>query len=252
MRRRGAWTRRCGWLIVVMSAPCRWAAAALLVSVGWLVTPQAVPVYDGVSAPDEPYRYVAPPAGARKTAPPTAGTASSPVSEGSNTDGMSVQSAEQGPQVSLFVPPKSLASKGTAVVVTTTPKAATDQPPGARIDGNVYAIAITDKSGPVTLIAAQAAIATLYLRATTSTQAGPTMEYRSTGTGSWKALHTTRGGQDVYVSSFVGVGDYALAFPTSGKAGGSSLLPFVLLGGFVLLIVVVVVVRLRSKEPSKG
>ncbi|MCW2598929.1 MAG: hypothetical protein JWM02_758 [Frankiales bacterium] len=215
-------------------------------SLGWLVTPNAVPIYDGVGAPDEPYRYVAAPATAKQTAGPTSGAASSPVHQGRNTNGMSVQTAEQGPQASLFMPPAGLAAPGAAIEVKVVPQAPTGNPPGGTIDGNVYLFTITDKAGPVTLTD-QAALATLYLRATTAKQPGPVMEYRSDASKPWQALKTSRGGQDVYVSTFPGAGQFALAFvPVKGAAQGTSILPMVLLGGLVLLVVVVVVIRLQA------
>lgn len=231
----------------MISASRRWAAAGLLVTLGWLVTPQPVPVYDGVGAPDEPYRYVAPPKGYRPTAEATSGSNSSPVANGVNVEGMSVQTGEQGPQASLFMPPGALASPGRTVTITLTPQAVVDQPPKATIDGNVYALTTVDPAGAVTRTA-KAAIATLYLRSTTMKQPGPVMQYRTDASEPWKAVHTSRGGQDIYVSAYIGPGQYALAFGV-GKAagGGSSPLPFVALGGGLLLVVVVVVVRMRAK-----
>jgi hypothetical protein len=226
----------------------RLVAAALLVGVGRLLSPDAVPVYDGIGAPDEPYRYVAPPSGTKKTADPTSAAASSPLVSGKSTYGMSLATAESGPQFSLFVPPQAFAAPGKAVSLTAVPTAPTDQPAGARIDGNVYSVAIKG-DGPVTMTP-QAALATLYLRATTAKQPGPVMEYRAKPDATWTGLKTSRGGQDVYVSSFPGAGQYALAFATasSGKASSSSSpAPFIVIGGVLLLaVVVVVVVRLRA------
>ncbi len=233
----------------MISAPRRWFAAGLLVTVGWLVTPQAVPVYDGVGAPDEPYRYVVGPPGAPKTAAATEGSATSPVKAGKNTSGMSVQTAEQGPQASLFVPQLALATTATEIRVSISPKAPDTQPAGGLINGNVYAVTF---SAPATLTD-RAAIATLLLRATTAVQPGPVAEYRAAPTDPWKPLQTSRGGQDAYVASFVGPGDYALAFRTSAKAtSGSSVLPYAVGGVLVLLVLVVVVIRVRGGEPAKA
>jgi hypothetical protein len=229
----------------VISVPRRWAAAALLVTVGWLVTPQAVPVYDGIGAPDEPYRYVVTPPGSPKTAAPTEGAATSPVTAGKNSSGMSVQTAEQGPQASLFVPQLALATTGSSIKVSISPKAPDTQPPGGLINGNVYAVTF---SAPATLTD-RAAIATLLLRATTAVQPGPVAEHRATPADPWKQLQTSRGGQDSYVASFVGPGEYALAFLTSAKGkatGGSSGLLYVGGGVLALLVVVVVVIRVRG------
>jgi len=238
------------WTWWVSSASRRWAAAALLVTVGWFATPTPVAVYDGVGAPDEPYRYVLPPAGAKQTAPPTSASAQSPVAKDLNIKGMSVQTAEQGPQASLFVPPYGLRSAGRTIEVKVAPSAPTDQPAGIRVDGNVYAFTLASPGQQVTLTA-QAAVATVYLRATKAAQPGPMMLYRAASSAPWEPLKTSRGGQDVYVSTFPGPGQYALGFVKTSKgtgttSGGSSAAPYAVGGGIMLLLVVLVVIRLRA------
>jgi hypothetical protein len=228
--------------------PKRLGAALVIVALGRLLSPAAVPVFDGIGQPDEPYRYVAPPPGATKTAAATTAKATSPIVDGKATYGLSVATAEVGPQLSLYLPPKSLAATGRTLTVTAAPVAPTDQPEGATIDGNVYEITVSE---PVTLTP-QAALATLYLRATTAKQPGPVMEYRAKATDPWQELRTSRGGTDVYVSTFPGPGFYALAFDTTGKLVESgrnpSRAPYVVLGGVGLLVVVVVTVRLRAAK----
>jgi hypothetical protein len=233
--------------------PRRWVAAAALVTVGWLVTPNAVPIYDGISQPDEPYRYVSAPKDYRTTAAATSAKVSSPVREGTNSDGMSVQTLEQGPQASVFIPPKALATPGGPVVLSIAPQAPTSQPPGATIDGNVYLLSLSSPGGPITRTP-QAAIATLYLRSTTAKQPGPVMEYRADSAQEWKALKTSRGGQDVYVSTFAGPGEYALALAASKKTSSSTVpfLPIVVIVGFGVLVLLVIVIRLRARQASAG
>jgi hypothetical protein len=230
-----------------VSRSARLVIAVLLVAAGRLLSPDAVPVYDGIGAPDEPYRYVQPPPGSAKTAPPTVARASSPVVAGRSSYGLSAATAETGPQFSLFLPPQALATKDRTVSVRVEPVAPTDQPAGATIDGNVYEVSLVAHS-PVTLTD-KASLATLYLRATTAKQPGPKMEHRATLTEPWKPLRTVRGGQDVYVSSFPGPGFYALAFassPPKKSGGGLSPVPLIALGSVVAATSVVVVVRLRS------
>ncbi len=227
-----------------ISVPRRWLAGALLVTVGWLASPGGVPVYDGVGAPDEPYRYVQAPAGATTTAEPTVATATTPVKDGLGTNGLSVATAEVGPQFSLYLPPRAMATSSGPIEVTATPRAPTDQPRGARIDGNVYVVSLTAAGGVVTLTE-KAALATVYLRATTATQPPPELYYRADATGSWQPLKTSRGGTDFYVASFSGPGQYAVVFSDSA-GGGVPVLPLVVVGVLVLLVVAVVVVRLRS------
>jgi hypothetical protein len=233
----------------VISARRRWTTAALLVTVGWLASPHAVPVYDGVAAPDEPYRYVSAPAGAKATAPPTSASAQSPVAAGRSTNGLSIQTAEVGPQFSLYLPPTTFAATGGPVQVKAVPQAPTQQPPSGHIDGNVYLITVTSPAGPVSLTD-QAALATLYLRATTSRQPGPTLQYRPSAAAPWKPLQTARGGQDVYVASFTGPGQYALAFTTAtgSEQGGLPVLPIALVALLVALAGVVLIIRLRARD----
>jgi hypothetical protein len=241
----------CGGLVGVIHLPRRWAAAAALIAVGWLVTPNSVPIYDGISAPDEPYRYVAAPKVSGAAPAATTAEVSSPVKDGTNSDGISVQTLEQGPQASVFIPPRALAAAGGPIVLTVAPKAPTTQPAGGKIDGNVYVLSLSSIAGEITTTP-QAAIATLYLRSTTTVQPGPVMEYRADSRSEWKTLKTSRGGQDIYVSTFFGQGEYALAF---AGAKGSSRLPVVLIGGFVvlaLLVLLVVVIRVRAGRASTG
>ena len=229
----------------------RWAGGAALVAFGWLLTPDAVPVYDGVSAPDEPYRYVTPPAGARSPQAPTSALGQSPVAGGRSTSGLSLSTGETGPQFSAYVPRFAFRAPGRTVQLRVTPRAPTDPPAGARLDGNIYEVAFLDPAGPVTVDPQAAALATLYLRATSSRQPGPVVEHRAAVGQPWTALDTSRGGLDVYVVALVGPGDYALAYPTA-RAGAASagfpLLPVALGGAVVLAVGVVLVVRRRAPQ----
>lgn len=222
----------------------RAGAALVLVALGRLLSPAAVPVYDGLGTPDEPYRYVAPPSGAARTSAPTVATATSPLVAGRSRNGMSVTSAETGPQVSLYLPQQALAAPGASVVATARPVAPTDQPPGGRIDGNVYVVAF-QAAGPVALTPS-AALAQITLRATSSRQPPPVMEHRAAQGQPWQQLKTVRFGLDIYTSDFPGPGQYALAFVHARATKGASPTPYLVLGGVVALLAVVVVVRLRA------
>ncbi len=222
----------------------RAGAALVLVAIGRLLSPTAVPVYDGLGQPDEPYRYVSPPPGAPRTAEPTGGQDSLLVVAGKTAQGLALTSAEAGPQVSLYLPPRALATSGTKVEVRATPMAPTEPPKGARFDGNAYEITFSS-TGPVTMTP-QAALATLSMRATTARQPGPVFEHRTGPGARWTPLPTTRAGLDVYYAAFHAPGQYALAFVEGGHRKGASTTPYLLLGGVVLLVAVVVVVRLRA------
>lgn len=220
-------------------------AGVLLVGLGAALSPTATPVYDGIGAPDEPYRFVVEPSAGPSTAPPTEALKRTPVAQGVSQHGMSVQTAEKGPQFAVFIPPRALAAARGPVEVRAKPQAPTDHPPGMTIDGNVYLVETTSPSGPVTLTSA-AAIATVYLRATTARQPGPVMHHRAAPVDPWTALRTSRGGVDFYAARYAGQGQYVLAFaPVAAKDGGPPV-ALLVLGGVLLLVVVVVVVRVRA------
>lgn len=204
-----------------------------------------MPVYDGVGMPDEPYRYAVPPVGSGAVQPPTTATATTPVQGGRSTAGLSVTSAESGPQVSVFLPLGALAAPGGTITVQALPQAPADPLPGYRFDGNRYRITATDPAGPVALTP-QAAFATVQLRATTAEEPGPVVLARATPDAPWTALETSRGGFDVYGAPLRALGDYQLAVRTTEAQGGSRVLPAALGGGVLLLAAAVLVVRRRS------
>lgn len=226
----------------------RWLAGLALVGAGWLLSPDAVPIYDGIGQPDEPYRYVAPPSGATRTAEATSGGAQTPVTAGRNLNGLSVQTKEQGPQFSVFLPQGSLASATGPITISIEPEAPSGAPPGAVIDGNVYLVTFTTPASTPVTLTDKAAIATLYLRATSQRTPQPTMYYRPSTAAAWRPLATTAGGLDLRVASFVGAGEYAVArVPSKNSAGGKRpVLPLLLIGALVLLSAVVLAVRLRA------
>lgn len=239
----------------VSSARRRLLAGALLVGLGWLASPSAVPVYDGIgSPPDEPYRYVSLPDGATRTAPPTSLTTQVQLGpSGTITEGLAVQTSEVGPQISAFFPPMSLRAKRGPLTIELKPEAPTDAPKGGVIDGNVYAVAVSAVEGPVEVDRKFLSAATMYLRATDQVQPQPRMFYRAQPTDPWRELHTTPGGLDIRVASFLGPGQYVLArLPADlqqkakGSGSGVPVVPLVLLGILVVLGAVVMVVRLRA------
>lgn len=234
----------------------RWAwlllAAAGLV-LAWLLAPTAPPLYDGVGFPDEPYRYVTRPAGDVKvTKAPSAVTVSMPVVDGT-TDGFNIASAEQGPQVSVFVPTGTLrAPKGAHTIMLRAVPIAPDGPAdGGTVDGNVYRVTATADTGKPSLAPARDKIQVI-MRATSARQPGPVMEYRSPGARTWTRLPTARYGNDVYAAPAKGFGDYALVFArplagTSGPAAKSSgkVAYLVIVAGLILLLgSVVLAIRL--------
>jgi hypothetical protein len=231
----------------------------LLVAVGWLVTPQAVTVYDGVGQPDEPYRYVSAPPGAKVTVKkPTGAKAIFSVAAGVNPADVTLVSGESGPQVSVFLPEGGVNAASGRTTAEVNPEAVTDPPADGRLDGNVYRLSLTNPTGPVAFTSG-IINATIYLRASTAAQPGPVIEHRTAPGQKWGRLKTSRMGNDVYLALIHAPGDYAVVFlraPPSGAAataaGGSSL--GLVVGLLVMLLVlssVVLAVRWRARHAAR-
>jgi hypothetical protein len=229
-------------------------AAVALLAVAWLATPRwsTPPLYDGIAFPDEPYRYVAPPPGAPATPPAGSAVAdarffngtSQPTYGGSN---------EQGPQVQIVVDEADVTAPSGATVVhlRTEPAAPTNQPPDARIWGNVYRLTATSDTGPAQIHTSGNSTTAVILRAPVGPTPQPVMEYTD-GT-SWHRLPLTRVGNDIYSSPIAGVGDYALATlpgqpqPVPGTARPSSrgIDRWVLIPGIALLVLLAAIAAIR-------
>jgi hypothetical protein len=230
--------------------PLLLAAAAVLL-LGWLVAPSPVPLYDGVGLPDEPYRYVVPPPNYRPTPPPTEARADLRLDAGRSCCELEARSAEQGPQVAVYVPRGGLAAPGTGalslVAATAAPPAGPAPVGKARFEGNLYRVTASSPDGAAQLTT-EGARATIQLRALNGNSPGPGIWYRPAEEASWRLLPTGKVGFDIVESQFVGPGDYILV----RKAGGSgSTLP-VLLGILAIpaiLIVALVLLRLRGGPP---
>ena len=224
----------------------RWLAGALLVTVGWLASPQAVPVYDGVGSPDEPYEYVG------RSPAPAAASVRVPLSGGSSA-ALQLKTAENGPQVLVDLAAGALRGTGSSLTVTAAPLAPTGTVPRGTIDGNVYRIT----AGPGATLLPDQAQGFLFLRAAVMTEPDPVVVHRRTPDGPWQEVRTTRAGRDVLSTAFRELGDYAVVrLPGSkplGSSGGISSTRVALLAGGVLLLValtVLVLRRPRADEPD--
>lgn len=221
----------------------RWLAGALLVSVGWLASPAAVPVYDGVGSPDEPYRYVG------KSPAPAAVSLTVPASGGVSAS-LQLKSSESGPQVIVDLGAGAFSATGTAVTLTATPLRPDGSPPRGSIDGNVYRIA----AAPGAVLRPEATQGFLFLRAAVMTRPDPVIVHRTAATGPWTELKTTRSGTDNLSTPFRALGDYAVVRLPGSKpldAGGLSLVRVLLLGGGVLLLLTVTVLVLRRPRAEQ-
>ncbi|GAC1442286.1 MAG: hypothetical protein NVSMB55_12550 [Mycobacteriales bacterium] len=229
----------------------RGVTRACLLLIGYRSAGQMVPLYDGVGFPDEPYRYVRPPAGVTAGPAPMRAHATAPAVGGTNSGELDLQTAEQGPQLLLVLPPSTTAgpSSATRITVTATPLAPDTQPADGTIDGNIYRITVDSDAGPATF-GPTAGDSYLYLRAASTRPAPPVMEHRLTAASPWTRLRTGRGGADVLLVSFKGAGDYALVHQRGAKPVGrgpsqESIL-LLLVGGFMALVVVALLLVRRG------
>jgi hypothetical protein len=235
-------------------AALRWLVVAIMALLAaWLLAPAAVPLYDGLSAPDEPYRYVQPPAHAKTVKPPT--VASGTVSVRNGVSGAQyANSGETGPQISLYLPAGALRvpAGATSITATATPTApAPPLPTDGRIITNVYRVAAHAGSTAVEVIGTGRQEPTLQMRAPSAKQPGPVFEHR-TATG-WERLHTIRAGNDIYQAQAPELGDYALVqlaqsrqSSGTGGGGGGGVNIGLLTGGLALLVASVSVVTIRT------
>ncbi len=228
----------------------RWSLLAALLGMVWLLTPHPVPLYDGIGFPDEPYRY----APARPGAPAATGAqVRLAVAGGSNTVGLIANSAEVGPQVSVYAPPHAFAAAGTApVVVAARPVPLVAPAPLGRTDSAVYAVSFTSAAGPVTLVpAAQKPMITM--RSVSSAPDEPVLVFRTRAGSTWQELPTRRVGRDLSTATLTGAGEYVLVLRAASTAkSGHGALPIVLAATGLLMLAVLVALRVvaRRARPS--
>jgi hypothetical protein len=221
------------------------AGALLLVALGWLANPSAVPVYDGVGAPDEPYRYVG-----RSNAPAASVSSTAQVRAGVSGS-LQVKSSESGPQVLVDLGSGAFASSATSVTLTVVPVAGDGSAaPQGRIDGNIYRVTVSKGAQ----LLPQQAQGFLFVRAAVMTRPNPIIVHRGLPTDAWVKVKTVRAGQDILSTPFRAVGDYAVVrLPGSkplSQSGGLSKGRLLLLGGGVLVLLVLTVLVLRRPVPD--
>jgi hypothetical protein len=231
-------------------------AALLLLTLAWLAGPHHgghPPVYDGVNAPDEPYRYIVAPPNAKKAkGPATSATASTGVKQRTSATDLTGASDEQGPQVTFFIPAGGIAPvSGSTVTVTATPQA-----PGGRANGpfvgNAYVVTVSP-GGSAQLTSVGLSSAQFQLRAPSGKQPGPTIEWHPPGASDFRPISTARTGNDIYTSRFAGFGTYVLVqapVTHSSNSGGFPVALIVLIVVVVLLIALIVLVRIRRTRSA--
>jgi len=171
------------------------AVAALLLTVAWR-PPQAPPLYDGLGFPDEPYRWVSPPAGAPATSTATVLRTELALSA---TDPAVGTTAEQGPQLAVQLRPTDIVAPAgaTKVTVVGTPQAAPAVPPDGTLVSNLYRWTVTaDRPGPVTVAPGSKAVVNLRSDAATTQ---PVVLEAWDGKA-WHQIGTNQAGADVYAA----------------------------------------------------
>jgi hypothetical protein len=224
--------------------------ALVLLGLGWWVAPRsAPPLYDGVGFPDEPYRFVVKPAGAKPTKPPTTATRVIPVTKGT-AGAASLASAEQAPQVSVLIPTGRLqAPAGTKqFTLRAAPVQPVKAPDGSYLWSNVYDVAATDPQ--VTLRNGNPA-ATITLRAATAQRPVPSIERYLNGT--WTKVKTVPVGQDIYQAELPSLGRYAVVGSSPLQLTNKQSTTYIgiiiaVAAGLVVILLVVIGVRRRSRR----
>jgi hypothetical protein len=222
----------------------RWLAGLALVTIGWAVTPGALPVYDGVGT-DDPYRYVG------KKPAPTSATDTAQVQDQTSLD-LQIKTAEKGPQLIVDLAAGAFRATTPEVTLSGEPVAPDGALPRGEFDSNVYRVTAT---AGATLLAEQAQ-GFLFLRSAVMTEKpAPVIVHRATPTAAWVEVKTTVTGRDILATPFRETGDYAVVrlpgSKTLDQAGGLTGTRAVFLGGGVVLLVVVTVLVLRRPRDDE-
>ncbi|MDT4920974.1 MAG: hypothetical protein QOI15_1876 [Pseudonocardiales bacterium] len=239
-------------------------AALLLLAVGWSVAPRsALPLYDGIGFPDEPYRFVQRPTGAQETQPPTTARGSAAI-KGGTSDPLVAASAEVAPQLSVFIPKGRLTAPAGApkITVTGAPVAAVPTGRGQYLWSNVYDVRISPAGAALKTGGQQA---TITLRSASAQRPQPHIAYYANGR--WVLMPTFAQGQDIYIAELTTFGKFAVlggnpllvTKVSSGKSGGSGGTTVGLFVGIGVGVVVVVLfalgwlrrARARAEAPAE-
>lgn len=232
-----------------MRQRARWAVVGVLLAAGWAAGPGGVPLYDGVGLPDEPYRFV--PARSADALPATTASIELSVTAGRNDGGLVAISAEAGPQVTVYAPPKAFAlpsaDDDADIRVQARPVELERPSPPGEVESNVYLLSLTSRAGAVRLLPdAQSPVITL--RGVTLAPRVPVVMHHRGGAGQpWRALATRKVGQHSYTADAPGEGEYVLVRSGPAGPGGVSARTLVVTG-LVLGGLVLVGVRILSRR----
>jgi hypothetical protein len=182
--------------------------AAVVLGLGALAAPpSAPPLYDGINYPDEPYRFVDPPPGAKATKAPTSATATATVTAG-RAGALNLATKEMAPQLAIDLPEGAVrtpANVGT-VQLTAKPIANIAVPGGRYLWSDVYDVSAT--RGTVSSVTDVDGQPTITMRAVNAERPEPAIA-RFDGRA-WTLLPTLPTGNDIYSAQFAGLGKYAV------------------------------------------
>ena len=233
------------------------AVALVLLGVGWAIAPRsALPLYDGIGFPDEPYRFVQRPPNAPETKAPTIAKASGSVRNG-QVASILAASAEVAPQITVYIPKGRLVppSGATSVAVTGQPVRNLATSKGQYLWSNVYTVS-PSPSG--TTLSSGGQQATITLRAAGPQRPIPHIAYYD-GNGHWTLLPTFPQGQDIYVAELTRFGQFAvigdnpllvtqLSGVSKGKGGNGSTAVGLAVGVGVGAVIVILFVLGRMRR----
>jgi hypothetical protein len=244
------------------------AVALAVLGVGWAIAPRtALPLYDGIGFPDEPYRFVQRPPSAPETKPPTTARASGSVQKG-QVGSIIAASAEVAPQITVYIPKGRLVAPSGATSVTVTGQPVRNLPTsnGEYLWSDVYTVSPSPSGTTFTSGGQQA---TITLRAAGPQRPIPHIAYYD-GNGRWTLLPTFPQGQDIYIAELTRFGQFAvigdnpllvtqLSGVSKGKSSSGSTVVGLAVGVGIGAVIVILFVlgqlrraRVRAQEAAES
>lgn len=192
--------------------------AVLAVLLAQAVAGRAVPLYDGVGFPDEPYRWVTPPAGSKPTPKVTEARTTVTVGADGVVPNLIASSAEQGPQIQFAIEEGSLTLGGKAAKVTATATAEAlgpgESPTGGLPVSNLYRLTISSDTGAPLTVAGSGARVVVTMRS--SVQSKNVVVFVQRTASGWKQVATFQTGFDIYQAELPGLDPVALVVLPTG------------------------------------
>jgi hypothetical protein len=207
-------------------------------------------MYEGLTGPAQPYRYLHPPPGLGSTPPPSSVRQSLPPKQGQSPP-LYPQTTEMPPQAQLLaardsfaLPPGTTAIEASIVPVDPPPV----PPIGGQIQGNVYDFEVT--AGGVPLPVRPGRRVTVVLRGPAGI-VNPAIERFAAG--AWTRVETVALplAGDSYTADVSALGDFALVAAPGAQAGGGGDPFIVVLATAAVVLTVGTLVALRRRRRSQ-